>query len=52
VGLVPGEVGDLVVEGDEDVHRAEEGHALSVLQLRELQGAVEDLQLRNLLADA
>lgn len=50
MGLLPGEVGDPVVEAHEDVDHPEESFLGGVVELGELQGPAEDFQLGHLLA--
>lgn len=48
--LPPGKVGDPMVEAHENVDDPEEGFLGGVVELGELQGPVEDLELGHLLA--
>ena len=50
--LVPREVANAVVEADEDVDYLEEDNLLPALELGELEGPVESLQLGNLLTNS
>ena len=50
--LVPREVANAVVEADEDVDYLEEDDLLPALELGELEGPVESLQLGDLLTDS
>ena len=50
--LVPGEVANAVVEADEDVDYLEEDNLLPALELGELEGPVESLQLGDLLTNS
>lgn len=50
--LVPREVANAVVEADEDVDYLEEDNLLPALELGELEGPVESLQLGDLLTNS